>query len=185
MAKNERWFTPGLRESSKTKAKLFQKKLSTPSKHNITKYKEFNIMHKKLQRRLKATYFENVLEENKFNIKKTWSTLNKIIGKNNNKSGFPNNFVINNTQNDDKQEVVEGFNIYFSKIGLQTGLNVPKVNTSFESYMPKPMLHSIFLAPVSPSDVLNTTLKPALVMIVSRPNCSRLLLMKYLNLLLM
>ena len=38
--KNEPWFTPGLRESSKTKAKLFQKKLSTPSKHNIIKYKE-------------------------------------------------------------------------------------------------------------------------------------------------
>ena len=157
--KNEPWYTPGLRESSKTKAKLFQKKLSTPSTHNIKRYKEFNILHKKLQRRLKATYFENILEENKFNIKKTWNTLNKIIGKNNDKSGLPNNFVINNTQIGDRQEVAEAFNIYFSKIGFQTGVNVPKVNTSFKSYMPKPLLHSIFLAPVSPSDVLNTTQK--------------------------
>jgi hypothetical protein len=116
-------------------------------------------LHKKLQRRLKATYFENILEENKLNIKKTWSTLNKIIGNKNNKSGFPNNFVINNTQVGDRQEIAEAFNIFFSKIGLQTGLNVPKVNTSFKSFMPKPMLHSIFLAPVSPSDVFNTTQK--------------------------
>ena len=34
--------------------------------------------------------------------------------------------------------------------------------------MPKPTLHCIFLAPVSQSDVLNITLKPALVMIVYR-----------------
>jgi len=55
--KHEPWYTPGLRLSSKTKAKLLLKKLSIPSKHNIHKYKVFNILHKKLQRRLKATNF--------------------------------------------------------------------------------------------------------------------------------
>ena len=71
-------------------------------------------------------------------------------------------------------------------IGLQQRhnyLNVPKVNKSFKSFTPKPTLHSIFLAPVSQSDVLNITLKlkpkPALVMIAYRLNFSRLLLMKY------
>jgi len=117
-------------------------------------------LDKKLQRRLKATYFENILEDNKFNIKKTWSTLRKIIGKHNDKSGLSNNFVINNTQLGDRQEVAEA-------------------NKSFKSFMPKPTLHSIFLAPVSQFDVLNITLKPALVMIVYRLNFSRLLLMKY------
>ena len=78
-------------------------KLSTLSKHSIQKYKEFNILHKKLYRRLKATYFENILEENKLNIKKTWSLHKQIIRKHNDKSGFPNNFVINNTQVDDRQ----------------------------------------------------------------------------------
>jgi hypothetical protein len=34
-------------------------------------------------------------------------------GNKNNKSGFPNNFVINNTQVGDRQEIVEAFNIFF------------------------------------------------------------------------
>ena len=76
------------------------------------------------------------------------------MGKHNDISGLSNN-----TQIGDRQEVVEAFNICFSKIGLQTGLNVPKVNKSFKSFMPKPTLHSIFLAPVSQSNVLNITLK--------------------------
>jgi len=99
--------------SSKTKAKLLLSKLSIPSKHNIQKYKAFNILHKKLQRLLKATYFENILEENKFNIKKTRSILNEIIRKHNDKSGLSTNFVINNTQVGDRQEVAEAFNIFF------------------------------------------------------------------------
>jgi len=110
--KNEPWYTPGLRWSSKTKAKLLFKRLSIPSKYNKQKYKAFNILHKKLQRRLKATYFKNILEENKFNINKTWSTFNKITGKHNEKSGLSNNFVINNTQVGYRQEVAEAFNIF-------------------------------------------------------------------------
>jgi len=50
------------------------------------------------------------LEENKFNVKKTWSTLNKIIEKPNDKSGLTNNFVINNIRVGDRKEVA--FNIY-------------------------------------------------------------------------
>ncbi len=157
--KREPWFTTGLIESSKTKAKLFSKKLSIPSEHNIKKYKEFNILHKRLQRRMKATYYDNLLEENKNNIKKIWNTLNRLIGKTNNKSSFPVTFQINNTPVTDRQEAAEAFNNFFSKIGLQTSNNVPNVNTNFKSFMPHPMPHSFFLEPVSPLDIINITSK--------------------------
>ena len=57
--KREPWITLGLIKSSKTKAKLFAKKLSTPSDHNVKTYREFNIIHKRLQRRMKAMYYQN------------------------------------------------------------------------------------------------------------------------------
>ena len=60
----------------------------------------------------------------------------------------------------DRKSLRRSIFFFFSKIGLQTGLNVPKVNKSFKSFMPKSTLHDIFLAPVSQSDVLNITLKP-------------------------
>ncbi len=46
--KREPWCTSGLIELSKTKAKLLSKKLTLPSEHNINKYKEVNILHKRL-----------------------------------------------------------------------------------------------------------------------------------------
>ncbi len=103
---------------------------------------------------MKATYYENLLEENKNNIKKSWNTLKRLIGKTNDKSGLPNSFQINNKSVTDRQEA---FNNFFSNIGLQTSNNVPKANTSFKSFMPLPMPHSFFLKPVSPFDVINIT----------------------------
>ncbi len=48
--KREPWFTQGLIKSAKTKAKLFSKKMSKPSEHNLNSYREFNILHKQLQK---------------------------------------------------------------------------------------------------------------------------------------
>ncbi len=97
------------------------------------------------------------MEENKNNINKTWNTLKRLIGKTTDKSGFPNNFNINNTQVTDRQETAEAFNNFFSKIGMQTNQKVPKVNKSYKSYMPNPTPHSFFLEPVLSPDVLNIT----------------------------
>ena len=108
---------------------------------------------------LKATYYKNILEENKFNIKKIWSILKQAIGKTNNKSNFPNSFNIKNVTVTDKQEASEGFNDFFSKIGLHTSHSVPKTNTCFKSYMPPLLPNSIFIEPVSHSDVLNSVNK--------------------------
>ena len=157
--KQQPWITTGLIESSKTKAKLFSRKLSTPSDHNIKAYKDFNIIHKRLTRRMKASYYQNILEENKNNIKQTWNTIKRLIGKTNDKSGFPNSFKINNTRVTDRLETAEAFNNFFSKIGMQTNKNVPNVNKNYKSYMPSTTLHSFFLDPVSPSDVVDITKK--------------------------
>jgi len=47
------------------------------------------------------------------------------MGKLNNKTSFPQTFLINRTLITDKYQIVEGFNNYFSKIGIQTNQNVP------------------------------------------------------------
>ena len=61
-------------------------------------------------------------------------------------------------------QIAEGFNNFFSKIGLQTSQNVPTSNKCFSSFMPQPLEHSIFLDPIAPSEILNFAqqLKPKL-----------------------
>ncbi len=103
---------------------------------------------------MKITYFETAIEENKFNIKKTWTILRQVIGKLNDKSNYPSTFLINDTPIKDRSHVAESFNNYFVKIGIQTSHNVPRANTGFLEYMPRSIMHSMFLEPVAPSEVL-------------------------------
>ena len=42
---------------------------------------------------------------------------------------------------------------------METGQNVPSTNTNYTEYLPQPELRSIFLEPVSSSDVLNAARK--------------------------
>ena len=86
------------------------------------------------------------------------------MGKLNNKTSFPQTFLINGTLITDKCQIAEGFNNQFSKIGIQTNQNVPQSNKHFTEYMPIRNMRSMFLYPVAPSDVLFNTynLKPKL-----------------------
>jgi hypothetical protein len=160
--KREPWFTKGLLISSKRKGKLFSRKLLKPTERNITEFKQYNNTFNKLKRAMKIKYFSNSLEENKHNIKKTWTILRQAIGKLNNKSSFPLTFLINDIAITDKFQAAEGFNSYFSKIGIHTSHNVPSSNKIFRDYMPTPVRNSMFIEPVVPSDVLSVAnkLKP-------------------------
>ena len=43
----------------------------------------------------------------------------------NNKTVFPNKFLINNVPVTDKREIAESFYIYFANVGARTSHNVP------------------------------------------------------------
>ena len=58
------------------------------------------------------------------------------MGKMNNKTAFPNEFIMNNVPVTDKREIAESFNIYFANIGVRTSHNVPTINKCFTSFMP-------------------------------------------------
>ena len=108
--KREPWLTKGLLISPGNKIELFKIKLSNPTDLNINKYKNVNRI------------------------------LTKTIGKLNDKSTFPNSFLINNEQTSDKPKIAEGFNKYFSNIGHKTSQNVPPSTHTFMLYILEPVL---------------------------------------------
>ena len=143
--KRQPWFTTGLLTSSINKGKLFSLKLHNPTDENIRKYKIYNKVFNKLKRKMKTLYFKTILEENRNNSRKCWSILKSAIGKTNDKSSFPLSFTINNSKISDKSEIVEGFNNFFSNIGLTTSHNVPPSKYPFSSYMSPRNMQSFFL----------------------------------------
>ena len=94
--KSEVWFTPGLLASSRTRSELLTRKLKDPSLDSTRKFNKYNNLFNKIKRSAKIKYYNDTLDKNKFNMKKTWSNLREVIGKKNDKSSFPQEFNIDN-----------------------------------------------------------------------------------------
>ena len=155
---HEPWITEAFLTSQRQKNKLFKKKLSNPSEQNITNYKTYNTVYNKLKRKLKSDYYINLIEKHKYDMKKTWSILNSVVGKDSSKQSFPNTFIVNGKSITDKRLIANEFNNFFSEIGYQTGLNVPKTSINFDKYLINQNYPTMFLRPVSSDTVINTTL---------------------------
>ena len=80
--------------------------------------------------------------------------LKSAIGKQNDKSCFPQSFCIDNNIVSSKNKISESFNNYFSKIGITTSQNVPKSSKCYSEYLKNPIPNSMFLESIEHSHVL-------------------------------
>ena len=62
-------------------------------------------------------YYNNVFNQYKFNIKKTWGTVKDILNRKNNTSASPDSLNINGDIIKDKKKLADHFNNYFANIG--------------------------------------------------------------------
>jgi hypothetical protein len=69
------FMTPGLLQSRKTKLNLRKISLNDPSVTNLENYKNFRNLYNTTLRGSKKVYFEQKIQQNKKNLKKTWDTL--------------------------------------------------------------------------------------------------------------
>jgi len=158
LMKLQPWSTHDFVLSSREKTKLFRIKSSHPTEENIARYQEHNRTHNRLKRHLKTTYYTGQIENNKHDMKKMWVILNNLIGKQNDKSSFPDSFIIDGKTESNPTHIASGFNKFFSEIGIQTANGVPVSNSNFQHYMGNPQPNSMYLEPVTNENVINTTL---------------------------
>ena len=62
-------------------------------------------------------YYNNVFNQYKFNIKKTWGTIKDILNKKNNTSASPDSLNVNGDIIKDEKKLADHFNNYFANIG--------------------------------------------------------------------
>jgi hypothetical protein len=105
-----------------------------------------------------------MIEQNKNNIKRTWSVLKITIGNNNDTSSITQSFNIKNVNITDKTEIGEAFNNNLSKIGQSIRQNVPKSKRNYNDFLKNPLTNSIFFEPIDTSCVIEAEnkLKPKL-----------------------
>ena len=127
--------------------------LSVQSRYKSYKNKLTNILKKS-----EKMYYNQLLHEQRYNIKSTWQTLNALIKKSKQSSTYPESFDDNGKCISDNNVAVNKFNQYVVNVGvdLANKIPVPKQNKSFHDYMPKTNGCNLFLSPVNQEDIITT-----------------------------
>ena len=147
------WLSDELKESIKWKNKLYIKSKKIPSAFNVTNYKNYkNVLTKQINKAEKE-YYNELINLNKNDIKRTWTIIKGIINTNK-KSNVQTKFKINDRDTtSDKKLISEKFNEFFVNVGPNLAKSLKKVDRVPEYYLRSPLINSIFLSPVTDDEL--------------------------------
>ena len=128
--------TKGLVKSSKKKQKLCEKFLKNRNPEKELNYKQYKTFFESLKKKSKKSYYSDLIDSCKYNIKKTWDVMKEIIGnKSVTNAPLPNFITVKNREIFDKKEITETFNSYFVNVGPNLVASIPESKTSFQNYI--------------------------------------------------
>ena len=128
--------TKGLVKSSKKKQRLYEKVLKNRKPEKELNYEQYKILFESLKKKSKKNYYSDLIDSQKYNIKKTWNIRKEIIGnKRVSNVPLPNFITVKNREIFDKKEIAEKVNSYFVNIGPTLAASIPKSKTSFQNYI--------------------------------------------------
>ena len=104
----------------------------------MQKFKEYNTMFTKLIRKARHDYYNDKFNEFSRDSKKTWQTINEILGRGKNMNDIPKRFVSNEKVLSGSLEIAEGFNDFFVNIGPNLAKAIPKSKKHFSEYLSEP-----------------------------------------------
>ena len=128
----------------------------------LTNTKMYRNLYNRLIRVAKTTHYIEKIEHHRGNISKTWKIINKLIGKNHDKSNSQI-FNVNNIQTDDKSKISNAFCSYFTDIGKQCAASIGPSTKMFNDYLiGNNCPNSLFLHPTDKRDIIKiiNELKP-------------------------
>ena len=147
------FMTNGLLTSRRQKNFLHKKMVADPSPLNKTNFKTYRNTFNSLIRISKKMYYDEALEKNAKNPKKTWSILKEVAFGNAIKEGTPE-IVVNDMAVTDPKLIAENFNSFFTNVGLEIFNSVPPVDRLPESYQtPKNNVPDLDLGETGPIHV--------------------------------
>ena len=123
-------------------------------KRTISNKAKFNKSRNEYNRALKEkkqTYYYNVFQKFRNNLKETWKNINKQLGKV--KSSTCSSLLVNNKTINDSQSITNHFNDYFASVAGDLVSSLPQSSCSFMSYLPETSINSIYFYPTTLTEV--------------------------------
>ena len=103
---------------------------------------------------MKNEYYSKLFSDVRFNLKKTWNTINKAMGKDNKQNSIES-VNVNNNEVVDNFEIAQAFNDYFVNIGssLTKDLESNTLNNDFVQYLNRNSTRAFF-KPITPAEII-------------------------------
>ena len=122
---NKPWLTPALKESIKTKNKLYINRYKGID-HNkkCEKYKAYRNKLNHLLRSAERKHYQDLLNEHRCNIKKSWQIIKTVINKRKH-NAVCTKFKCNDITITDGKDIANRFNNFFVNIGASLAKNIP------------------------------------------------------------
>ena len=146
--KKNKWITNGIIRSIKFRDNLYrQLKHTVPGSqeyHTLkTNLRTYNNILRNSIRIAKTSYFNSCFQKFRNDIKKTWTTINDIMNKNNSSKSFPSHFVDRNRLITNKKDIANSFNDYLINIGPSLTENIEtNEHISHKDYLETSINHS-------------------------------------------
>lgn len=140
--KRNKWITDEIINQILERDNLYKlHRMTHPNSHEYTtqanNLKQLNNNLRKNIRNAKKSYYANLFDTLKSDMKGTWKTIKEILNKSKNKNTFPSFFRDeNNKIITDKVEIANKFNTFFSTVGKKLAQNITvQDNKSFKDFL--------------------------------------------------
>ena len=147
--------TNSILTSINKKNNLYKCYIRNPNDRNKSKFTKYKNILTTVIRTAKKFYYQNIFDDNKRNLHKTWQTINEIIGKQKKKNDITK-IAHNNDILTDSSRIANAFNEYFTNIGPNLASKIPACPYSFNDFTTHISNDaSLFLFPTNNSEVLS------------------------------
>ena len=152
--RTEPLITPALMKSI-NKGKILYKNQLQGNVILRMKYKEYNTILNKVKRHAKKQYYIDKCIEFRSNTKHLWKTINKIVGKTNDKSTVISELIVQNKTLTHPVEISNQFCNYFSNVGKNFAEKIPKNKKPIEEYLSMIRMNkkSVFFYPTTGQEI--------------------------------
>ena len=136
------WLTNELKSLIKHKNKSFIKYRKRPSLTNKSQYNTYRTLTKRLLRKSEKDYYDNLLQEHKSDLKKSWGIIRDVL-KLKKSNTLSDRFNVNGKEVSDKKQIASHFNEYFVNVGQSLAHTIPPSRVNPLSYISGSYLQSM------------------------------------------
>ena len=150
------WINNSLKNACSKKNFLYRKYLCKKTERNLRIYKTYKNKLVTILRVAEKQYYEHKLFQYKGDLKLTWKTLNLLIHKKARKMPSVSEFLRDGQIIKSNRDIANGFNNFFVQVGPQLADKIVcDNNVQYTKYLELNLRNSIFLEPVTESEVFS------------------------------